>query len=581
MAATPTHFEIGQSCFEDLVAKGGCFVDKSRFIPEILAAAKIVLMARPRRFGKTLTLSMLQSFLALDFRNPADRSLPQRLFGNLALAQKKRFVEENMGRWPVIHLTLKDVRGRNYESAVGQLKFALLNAAKPFAFLSESGNLNPVDKEALARLLTLRTLGEKEAEPVLTQSLAVMASVLHAHYGRKAVVLIDEYDTPLTAAAAGGYFDAMNRLIGGLFSAGLKDSPHLHKAVLTGCIKPAMKSVFAGLDTLKSFGVAEVRLRDAVGFTEEEMRRLLADSDLKNCLKDVHAHYQGWRFGGEMIYSPWDVLNFCADRTAGEAVRGNYWVETSGNDLIDEFLDHADEAHLGMLRTLLRGGGVEARVRNEVSMADLNDGRTAEPLLSLLLHAGYLTQAADLQGGLPRLRIPNEAIRGCWREKVRQCFTAANPAFAKAGAEFFDALTAGRRAKAQFILLKQLTRFMRLHDAGADDTPEKWVPGLVRRLLETAAPPFGRRMLISNREAAQGFCSIVIADDETAAAVVLAVKCAASSPAGNPEERLEAVCREALEKIEEERSASGLGEFKVVRRAGLAFSRKNCLLRMA
>lgn len=575
-ATTPLRFEIGQSNFEDLLTNGGDLIDKSRFIPEILAAAKVVLIARPRRFGKTFTLSMLRSFLSLDFKNPADRSLPQRLFEKLAVARKKRFVEENMGRWPVIHLTLKDVRGRNFESAVAQFKFALLTAAKPFAFLAESEDLNPVDQEAFARLLNIGTLGRKEAEPVLTRSLAVMASVLHAHYGRKAVVLIDEYDTPLTAAAAAGYFAEMSRLLSGLFSSGLKDAPHLHKALLTGCLKPAKRSALAGVDTLRSFGVTEVQLRDAVGFTEEEVQKILLGLDLQDSLEVVHEHYDGWRFGGTRIFSPWDVLNFCADRTAGEAVPGNYWVETSANDLLEEFIDHADETHLEIIRGLLKGEGVAVGSRNEVSLDDLNGRRTPGVLLNLLLHAGYLTETAGLQGGPSRRRIPNEEIRGCWREKVRQCFTADSPAFAKVGTEFFDALIAGRRAKAQSILQNQLTRFIHLNEADAEAQPG----GLVQSLLEAAATPFGGRMMISDLEPTEGFCSIVIADDEPNTAVVLALRLAAPSTAGPEEEHLEAACRAALDQINARRAASDLGEFKVVRRAGLAFSGKHCLLLM-
>lgn len=567
--------EIGQSSFEDLMTYKWYFVDKSRFIPDILKAANIVLITRPRRFGKTLTLSMLRSFLSLNFRNPADKSLPRKLFSNLSILKNTKFVDENMGQWPVIHLSLKDASGRTYESAVDRLKFSILAAASPFSFLADSDRLNPIDKESFKSLLNIRNLHKEEAESILANSLAIMESVLHAHYGRKAILLIDEYDVPLHQARTMGHYGEMIDLFRSIFSSGLKDSPHLHKAVLTGCLRIAKESVFTRVNNFKSFGISQIQLRDVAGFTESETQKILSDFNLDNCSEIVRENYDGYRFGGLEIYCPWDVMNFCADKMAGETVPGNYWIGTSSNNLILEFVDHADDSHLSMLRTLVEGGVVEAEVCDDMSFTELEARHSPQQLLSLLYHTGYITKTSNQQGR-SAFRIPNMEILECFKQRISSYFTVENPSYAKASSELFDALITGKTVRAQKILQNFLTRFVSLRDTGS----EAFYHGLVLGMLGAAVSPNNSRVLLSNREAGDGFYDIIIGDDATDTAVVLELKRAERSASTAPEDRLEAACRTALAQIEEKKYMLGLEEFKVVRRAGLAFSGKHCRLSM-
>lgn len=555
----------------------GYFVDKSRFIPDIIKASNVVLITRPRRFGKTLMLSMLRSFLSLNFDNPADKSLPRKLFAHLDICQDIKFVEENMGQWPVIHLSFKDVCGPTYNIAVEQLKFSILSAAKPFSFLVDSERLNSVDKESFENLLNIRKQPKEEAELILANSLTIMESVLHAHYGRKAILLIDEYDVPLHKSRAMSYYGKMINLFRSIFSSGLKDSPHLHKAVLTGCLRIAKESVFTGLNNFRSFGVSQFQLRDVAGFTEEETRRVLSDFNLMNSSETVRKNYDGYRFGGLEIYCPWDVMNFCADQMAGETTPGNYWIGTSSNDLILEFVDYADESHLSLLHTLVEGGTVETEIRDDMSFTELDARHSPQQLMSLLYNTGYITKISNTQKGRSQFRIPNLEILACFRERISYYFTVANPSYAKASAELFDTLITGKALRAQNILQNFLIRFVSLRDTGK----EAFCHGLVLGMLGAATSPNNSRMLLSNREAGNGFYDIFIADDGSDTAVVLELKRADHPISGSREHRLEAACRAALDQIEGKKYVLGLGEFKVVRRAGLAFSGKHCLLRMA
>lgn len=564
---------IGQSSFEQIRERGCYFVDKSRFIREILEAADVTLLTRPRRFGKTLTLSMLRSFLSLDYQNPEDRSKAQRLFEGLDVLRDEAFCRECLGRWPVVHLSLKDVEGETFEEALAMFRRVILEAAKPFAFLADSQRITSLDRMAFARLLSTAQAPLLNVKDVLTESLYTMEAVLYAHFGRRAVVLIDEYDVPLQKARIMGYYEPMIQVLRRFFSFGLKDSPYLGKAVLTGCLRLAKESVFTGMNNFKSCGIAQVQLRDAVGFSESEAQRVLRDFGLQDHAGLVKKHYDGYRFGGMEIYCPWDLLNYCADTLAGERGPENYWINTSSNDLISEFINYADERHLELLRRLMKGEEVCARIDDGLSFADLNKAHSPDQLMSLLYSTGYITKTAELADRQSLLRIPNEEVRECFRDRIAAYFTPDNDGYVGASRRLFDAFVDGRSLEVQAILNDYLMRFASVRDTG----PEAFYHGLLLGMLGTATNLKEGKDLLSNREAGGGFFDIALMDSRRNIGVVLELKKAKS----DEPEPLARSCREALGQIASRGYETGFGGLREMRCYGIAFCGKRCLVQAA
>lgn len=566
--------EIGLSSFEDLMTRGQYFVDKSRFIPEILGAANVLLITRPRRFGKTLLLSMLESFLALDPKHPEDLSKPQGLFAGLDVLSDLEFCRANMGRWPVLRLTLKDVEGASYEDCVKHLGRAVCDAAVPYEFLLDSPTLSGRVRMKLEALLSAGIRPSAADEDVFADGLVTLEEALHAYFGRKVVLLIDEYDVPLQKARINGHYDESILLLKRFFSRGIKDSPHLSKAVLTGCLRLVKESVFTGMNNFKSFGITQTRLSGAAGFTEAETRGVLSDFGLEHRLDVVRDNYDGYRFGETHIFCPWDVMNYCDDAAKGEKFPGNYWINTSSNDLIVEFVEYADEQHLDDLRRLMAGEEIAAQVDDAMSFADLAHLHSAEQLLSLLYNTGYLTRIGTLPDGRSVLRIPNKEILACFKDRIASFFTRANAGYVEACTRLFDAFVNAEGFAAQRILRQYLLRFASIRDAG----PEAFYHGLLLGMLASAVTVANGRDLVSNRESGDGYFDIALVDVPKKTGVILEIKKAKSSD----DAELAKSCAAALEQIHRRSYAEEFGGgLKVMRRFGIAFCGKHCLVRMA
>lgn len=569
------NINIGAPDFQSLRKNGGYYIDKTRHIRGIFNdGGWVSLYTRPRRFGKTLTLSMLASFLEMDYENPGETRAARELFSGLAVLEDKDFCEANLAKWPVIFISLKDVEGPDFLLAAEALKHLLCRTAKRYRFLLSSDRVDPDDLAAFKALLRLSLAKAEDARSLMTQSLALLEQMLSQHFGRSVVVLVDEYDVPLNKARERGYYREMMELVRPLFSLALKDNPAVKKAVFTGCLRISKESVFTGLNHFVCNSVTSEINSSAFGFTRAEARKALADFGLSQYEKEASERYDGYRFGSEEIFCPWDLMNFCnASVRSGRPKLDNFWINTSSNDLLGEFLADADEKHLELMKAMLGGQSVPAELHEDFSFAEIDAGHTSEMLMSLLCMTGYLTKAGETPDGRALLRIPNTEIRECLERKVKAFFSADSRFYSDAAESFGSALASGDAFSARERLSEVLRKYASVRDGGA----ESFYHGLVLGLLSAYAERGNGRpasFLKSNREGGDGYPDIAFADARTRRGVILELKKADGPEASD----MGKSCQDALAQIKQRRYWAifeGLGISQAVI-YGVAFSGKDC-----
>lgn len=378
---------VGIENFEEFSAENFYYVDKTMFIAELLQNwGKVNLFTRPRRFGKSLNMSMLKCFFEIG-GDPA-------LFSGLKITKEKELCEEYMGQFPVISISLKSVDGLNFESASAALRTVIGDEAGRFRFLRESGSLDDEDKNAYSRLINVEVKSDASyamSDSTLIDSLKTLSRLLAKHYNRKVVLLIDEYDVPLDKAFQSGYYDEMVILIRSLFGNALKTNENLYFAVLTGCLRISKESIFTGLNNLNVMTVSDPYFCDSFGFTEDEVLEFLRYYGLEEFHDTVKEWYDGYQFGNTSVYCPWDVIKYVQilwkDR---DAEPGNYWANTSGNDIIRRLLKKADQTTRDEIEQLVNGGAIVKGIRQELTYRDIED--SVDNIWSVLYSAGYLTQ---------------------------------------------------------------------------------------------------------------------------------------------------------------------------------------------
>ena len=380
---------VGIENFEEIRTEGFYYVDKTGLIRDLLNNwGKVNLFTRPRRFGKTLNMSMLKSF----FEIGADRTL----FDGLAISRETALCEAYMGRFPVVFVSLKGVDGLTFEEAESRFIEIIGSEAERFSFLLESDKLSDNEKEKYRALLKLKNGQYDMGTIVLTSSLQTLSLLLNKHYGQKTILLIDEYDVPLDKAFQHGYYKEMVALIRGLFGQALKTNDYLQFAVLTGCLRVSKESIFTGLNNFKVLSITDSRFDEHFGFTDAEVKTLLDDYNLTAHYGETKEWYDGYRFGGVDVYCPWDVINH-VDRLCGEpnAEPQAYWINTSGNDLVKRFVDKADKTTQGEIERLIAGEAIEKAVRLELTYNEIDN--SIDNLWSVLFTTGYLTQAGKVE----------------------------------------------------------------------------------------------------------------------------------------------------------------------------------------
>lgn len=558
---------VGIENFEEFSAENFYYVDKTMFIAELLQNwGKVNLFTRPRRFGKSLNMSMLKCF----FEIGGD----QTLFDGLKITEEKSLCEEYMGQFPVISISLKSIDGPDFEAASAALRTVIGDEAGRFRFLRESSSLDEEEKNAYVRLINVEMKSDATyamSYAALIDSLKTLSRLLAKHYHRKVILLIDEYDVPLDKAFQAGYYDEMVSLIRNMFGNALKTNDNLYFAVLTGCLRISKESIFTGLNNLNVMTVSDPYFCSSFGFTEEEVLEFLRYYGLEEFQNTVREWYDGYRFGDTSVYCPWDVIKYAQillrDR---DAEPENYWANTSGNDLVRRLLKRADQTTKNEIEQLLNGGTIVKNIRQELTYRDIED--SIDNIWSVLYSTGYLTQRGRLPGKQMKLVLPNREVKELFIELVKDWFQETTYADSARIQRFCAAFPAGDASTIQDMLHDYLWDSISVRDTAVRiNMKENFYHGMVLGLLRSQ----GNWLIQSNAETGEGYSDISIQTPDRIG-IVIELKYADD---GN----LEAACAEALKQIEIKKYAEGLRRrsLKKILKYGLAFCEKECMAVMA
>ena len=557
---------IGIENFGEFSTEDFYYVDKTPFIKELLQSwGKVNLFTRPRRFGKSLNMSMLKNFFEIG-------NIPE-LFAGLKIMEEKELCEKYMGKFPVISISLKSVDGLKYEAAVAALRRVIGNEACRFDFLAESERLGQNDKGLYSGLTDVKDGKFLMTDDLLTDSLQTLSQLLEKHYGQKVILLLDEYDVPLDKAFQGGYYDEMVSLIRNLLGNALKTNDSLYFAVLTGCLRISKESIFTGLNNLKVHTISDVRYDEYFGFTNADVDQLLEFYGLSSYKNMIRDWYDGYRFGDTDVYCPWDVINYCDELLAApNTPPKNYWANTSGNDLVRRMLKNASLTTKNEVEELLNGGQITKRIKQELTYREIDD--SIEHVWSVLYATGYLTgkHAEQEDADIFQLWIPNGEIRKLFYELVEDWFREVTRSDTARISRFCAAFPAGDTDTIQEMLGDYLWDSISVRDTAVRrNRKENFYHGMLLGLLQSQ----DSWLVKSNAETGEGYSDISIQTPERVG-IVIELKYADD---GN----LETACKAALRQIEEKKYAHGLkrrGMKKIIRYA-IAFYEKECMVEMA
>lgn len=552
---------VGIEDFRDIRQQGFYYIDKTKLIEQLLDNwGKVNLFSRPRRFGKTLNMSMLQNF----FEIGSDKTL----FDGLYISRNQTLCEEYMGKFPVIFLSLKGVEGLTFEEACQCFKQIVGREASRFSFLRDSEHLTVDEKETYQALAKVCDGEYVMSGMNLRFSLKILSQLLYKHYGRKTVILIDEYDVPLDKAFQHGYYKEMVSLIRGIFGEALKTNNFLQFAILTGCLRVSKESIFTGLNNFKVLSITDPRFDEQFGFTDAEVSRLLADYHLENHLDETKEWYDGYHFGDTDVYCPWDVINH-VDRLLGEpeAEPQSYWINTSGNDLVKRFIDKADKTTRNEIERLIAGEAIEKHIRLELTYDEIDN--SIDNLWSILFTTGYLTQRGKPVGGIYHLVIPNREVREVYILQIQEWFRSAVLHNTEPVKELLYAFESGDAGTIENRLNRILTNTISIFDTKArNEEKEIFYHGILLGLLR-CEPDW---LIRSNVESGDGLVDILIEPENPDAGIIIELKYA-QTYAG-----LEKACEKAMNQIREKRYDEWLRneERNEILAYGIAFCKKKC-----
>ena len=545
---------VGIENFEEIRKSGFYYVDKTKLIEQLLQNwGKVNLFTRPRRFGKTLNMSMLRAF----FETGADPSL----FEGLYISKNKEMCAEYMGKYPVIFLSFKGVDGLTFEEAQTRVTTIIRTEARRHYELKNSDRLVDEEIAQFAQLLA----GKPDD---LTDSIRLLSELLYRHFDQKVIIIIDEYDVPLDKAFQNGYYREMISLIRGLLGQALKTNTSLQFAVLTGCLRISKESIFTGLNNFAVNSVVDVEHDEQFGFTDTEVHQILDDYKLNQHFSEMKEWYDGYRFGNADIYCPWDVINHVKKLLIDpQADPQAFWINTSGNGLVKRFVDKADKTTRDEIEQLIAGNPIEKRIRLELTYDEIDN--SIDNLWSVLFTTGYLTQVGKAVDGVYRLVIPNKEVREVFVFQIQEWFRQTIVEDAKPMQELCQAFLDGDAEKIQKHLTQILGRMISILDTKArDEQKENFYHGLLLGLLRSE-----RDWLIrSNVESGDGFCDILIEPEDPDAGMVIELKYAATF------RELDSACEKAMQQIRDRRYDEALrndGRENILA-YGIAFCKKRC-----
>ena len=553
---------IGIENFEKLRQEDFYYIDKTRLIEQLLTRwGEVNLFTRPRRFGKSLNMSMLQSF----FEIGKDKTL----FDGLRISDNQGLCEEYQGKFPVVSVSLKGINGATYEEARRFLIKTINEEARRLSVLSDSTELDETDHELLTQLKKKEMTNDS-----LVYSIRELTELLEKHYGSKVIVLIDEYDVPLAKANENGYYDEMVLLIRNLFENALKTNSSLKFAVLTGCLRIAKESIFTGLNNFKVYSITDKSFDETFGFTDAEVKELLRYYGQEKYYETVKEWYDGYRFGNVDVYCPWDVINFCSDHLADPGLEPkNYWANTSGNSVISHFIDSVGKPQKLTrmeLEQLVNGGIVQKEINSELTYKELYS--SIDNLWSTLFMTGYLTQRGEPSGNRYNLVIPNREIRNIITNHILKMFKENVKDDGKTVSDLCDALLNQNPEKVELIFTEYMKKTISIRDTFArKPTKENFYHGLLLGILGFKE----NWSVMSNRESGDGFGDILIRIEDEDVGIVIEVKYADD---GN----LQGECEKALQQIIDIRYTEALEQegIHTIIKYGIACYRKKCKVLM-
>lgn len=551
---------VGIESFEEFFKENFYYIDKTMFIAELLNNwGKVNLFTRPRRFGKSLNMSMLKAFFEI--------GSDQTLFEGLEISREKELCEKYMGSFPVVSISLKSLDGPTYQEACTALRPVIGMEAMRFSFLEKSDKLTNDEKNMYRALVHVNEKGRFTMEKdVLLTSLKILSRLLFRHYDSKVILLIDEYDVPLDKAFQAGYYEEMVSLLRSLFGNALKTNEYLYFAVLTGCLRISRESIFTGLNNLNVMTITDSYFHTAFGFTDREVEKLLRDFGLEEALETMRDWYDGYMFSGTSVYCPWDVMKYTQallkDR---DAKPENYWANTSGNEMIRRFIGKADRQTRREIERLIGGESIVKPINQELTYSELD--ASIDNLWSVLFTAGYLTQRGRRAGGQWELAIPNREIRELFVKQIQEWFKEETRADAGKLEQFCEAFPGGNVSEVEEMLRGYLWKSISIRDTAVKkEMKENFFHGLLLGLLQYQ----NNWEIESNAESGEGYSDILIKTQDRTG-VVIEIKYA-------EEGNLEKGCEEALAQIETRQYDAVLRRdgMENILKYGIAFYKKNC-----
>ena len=550
---------VGIDGFEKIRRNGFYYIDKTELIEQLfLNWGEVDLFTRPRRFGKTLNMSMLKCF----FEIGTDSSL----FDGLYISEKQTLCEQHLGKYPVIFLSLKGVEGLNFSEAKRRCIQLIRREAERFYYLKDSERLLDLDKKKYHQLLDMKD--QPEDVDIVISSIKTLSDLLYKHYGKKTVILIDEYDVPLDKAFQHGYYKEMIYFTRGLLGEALKTNDSLNFAVLTGCLRVSKESIFTGLNNFKILSITDTRFDEQFGFTDTEVRKLLSDYHLEDRFAEVKEWYDGYRFGKADVYCPWDVVNF-VDRVKDdpEARPEAYWINTSGNDLVKRFIDKANKTTKNEIERLINGEAIEKELRLDLTYEEID--QSIENLWSVLFTTGYLTQTGRTEKGAYRLIIPNREVREVFRLQINEWFKKSIFTNTERLTAFWKAFEGGDTEGIEQYLNRVLSNSISVFDTKArKEEKESSYHNLLVGILTGNAD----WLVKSNVEAGDGFADIIVETDNPDAGIVAELKYTKNF------DEMRIACRKAMNQIRDRRYQEYLlnDDRRDIRLYGIAFCKKRC-----
>lgn len=552
---------VGIEDFQEIRRNGFYYIDKTGLIEQLLDSwGKVNLFTRPRRFGKSLNMSMLRYFFEI--------GTDMTLFNGLHIMQRKDLCDEYMGRFPVVFLTLKGVDGLTFEKATNKLIKIVALEAERFIFLKNSDKLTDNEKQRYCALVKMQDGKYAMDEDTLESALQTLSELLYRHYGQKVVILVDEYDVPLDKAYQNGYYKEMVSMIRSLFGEALKTNEFLQFAVLTGCLRVSRESIFTGLNNFKIFSITDARFDEQFGFTEDEVGKMLKDYHLEEHLAEMKEWYDGYHFGDADIYCPWDVINRVDDLCdTPEAKPKCYWINSSGNALVKRFVSIANRTTQDEIEHLIEGEPIEKSVRLDLTYDEID--KSIDNIWSVLFTTGYLTQADMTEQGAYKLVIPNKEVRTVYISQIQEWFKQKIADNTEQMAHFWKAIEDGNAEIIEQYLNQTLSNTISVFDTKA---PEMEKENSYHTFLAGMLTGNTDWVVKSNVEAGEGFADIIIKPQNPNDGIIFELMYSKEASG------LDKACERAIKQIRDRRYLEYLkndGRHNMIF-YGIAFYKKRC-----